>query len=89
MKRLSVAEAEKRFAKLVEEVYTKGISVELEREEIIIARLTPAELSRTLTVEKLNEFLRSLPPLDDDADAFARDISAIRAQFPAEKIPWD
>ena len=74
---------------LVEEVYTKGISVELEREEKIIARLTPAELSLTLTVEKLNEFLRSLPSLDDDAEAFARDICAIRTQFPAEKIPWD
>jgi predicted DNA-binding antitoxin AbrB/MazE fold protein len=41
-----------------------------------------------LTVERLNEFLQGLPVLDD-ADDFAQDIRAIRAEFPAEANPCD
>jgi predicted DNA-binding antitoxin AbrB/MazE fold protein len=36
-----------------------------------------------LTVGDLNVFLRSLPSLGDDAEAFAQDIRAVRAEFPA------
>jgi predicted DNA-binding antitoxin AbrB/MazE fold protein len=42
-----------------------------------------------LTVGKLNAFLRTLPPLGDDAERFAQDTRAIRAAFPAEANPWD
>ena len=42
-----------------------------------------------LTVGNLNSFLQGLPRLGDDADAFADDIRAIRAQFPAEGNPWE
>jgi predicted DNA-binding antitoxin AbrB/MazE fold protein len=42
-----------------------------------------------LTVGKLNAFLRSLPSLGDDAEGFARDVRAVRAEFPAEVNPWD
>jgi predicted DNA-binding antitoxin AbrB/MazE fold protein len=43
----------------------------------------------TLTVGRLNEFLRGLPPLGDDADKFGEDIRAIRAASPPEANPWD
>jgi len=42
-----------------------------------------------LTVGALNAFLRSLPPLGEDAEAFVRDVRAVRAEFPAEANPWD
>jgi antitoxin (DNA-binding transcriptional repressor) of toxin-antitoxin stability system len=86
---MNVAEAEKRFGELVNKVYNEGISVDLERDDKVIARLTPAKLCSPLTVGELNAFLRSLPPLGDDADEFAQDIRAIRAEFPAEANPWD
>jgi predicted DNA-binding antitoxin AbrB/MazE fold protein len=35
-----------------------------------------------LTVGELNTFLRSLPSLGDDAEAFAQDIRNIRVSFP-------
>ena len=35
-----------------------------------------------LTVGKLNAFLRSLLALGDDAEGFARDARAVRADFP-------
>jgi len=42
-----------------------------------------------LTVGRLNAFLRGLPALGDDAAAFADDVRAIRAEFPAEADSWD
>jgi antitoxin (DNA-binding transcriptional repressor) of toxin-antitoxin stability system len=86
---MHVTEAEKNFAKLVNQVYVEGISVDLERDDMVIARLTPAEPRSPLTVSELNAFLRHLPSLGEDADAYAQDIRAIRAAFPAETNPWD
>jgi predicted DNA-binding antitoxin AbrB/MazE fold protein len=43
--------------------------------------LLPASL---LAVGNLNGFLRSLPALGDDAEEYAQDIRAVRAEFPAE-----
>jgi antitoxin (DNA-binding transcriptional repressor) of toxin-antitoxin stability system len=86
---MNVAEAEKNFANLVNKVYLEGILVDLERDDKVIARLTPAEPRSVLTVGELNAFLRQLPSLGDDADEFAHDLRAIRAKFPAEVNPWD
>ena len=47
------------------------------------------ELGTPLTVGELNAFLGSLPSLGDDADGFAQDVRAIRAEFPTEANPWD
>lgn len=53
-------------------------------------RVTIEVLNPTpLTVGKLNSFLQGLPSLGDDAEDFARDDRAIRAEFPEEKNPWD
>ena len=86
---MNVAEAEKNFAKLVNKVYLEGISVDLERDDKVIARLMPAEARSPLTIGELNAFLRNLPSLGDDADDFLNDVRAIRAEFPAEANPWD
>jgi hypothetical protein len=86
---MNLAEAEKNFVKLVDQVYSEGISIDLERDQKVIARLTPAETRSPLTVGKLNTFLSHLPSLADDADQFSLDIRNIRAEFPAETNPWD
>lgn len=86
---MNVAEAEKNFAELVNKVYREGISVDLECDDKVIARLIPAEPRSHLTVAELNVFLRSLPSLADDADDFAKEVRAIRAEFPQEANPWD
>ena len=86
---MNVLEAEKNFAKLVDKVHAEGISVDLERDNRIIARLIPAEPRSPLKIGDLNAFLRNLPSLGDDGDDFARDIRAIRAEFPAEACSWD
>lgn len=86
---MNVAEAEKNFAKLVNRVYVEGISIDLERDDKVIARLMPAEPLSPLTVGELNAFLRNLPSLGDDASDFVRDTRAIRAEFVVEASPWD
>ncbi|SFH87138.1 antitoxin family protein [Planctomicrobium piriforme] len=42
-----------------------------------------------LTVATLNAFLRDLPSLGDDAEAFAQDIRTLRTEFPPEANLWD
>jgi hypothetical protein len=86
---MNVSEAEKNFAKLVNQVYVEGISIDLERDDKVIARLMPPEPPSPLTVGDLNAFLRNLPSLGVDADEFAQDIRAIRAEFPGEVNSWD
>ncbi len=89
MQRITVTEAERDFAKLVNRVYSEGINVELERGDKVIARLTPAGPRSPLKVQDLNTFLASLPKLGDDAEAFSENIRAIRRDFPTEANPWD
>jgi antitoxin (DNA-binding transcriptional repressor) of toxin-antitoxin stability system len=86
---MNVAEAEKNFSRLVDKVYVEGVSIDLERDDQIIARLMPAQRPSRLTVGELNAFLRGLPPLGEDADLFAQDVRALRAEFPAEGHAWE
>lgn len=82
---MNVIEVEKNFANLVNDVYMEGISIDLERDHRVIARLMPAEPGSSFTVGGLNTFLNNLPSLGDDADDFAKDIRAIRAELPVER----
>lgn len=86
---MNVADAQRDFAKLVDKVYSEGVSIDLERGDKVIARLTPAEPRSPLALGDLPAFLRGLPPLGDDAEAFAHDVRTIRAAFPTEANPWD
>ncbi len=88
MHRMTVAEAERDFSKLVDRVHSEGISVELERGDKVIACLSPVRPHSLLKVHELNAFLEKLPKLDGDAEAFSEDIRTIRRDFPAEANPW-
>ena len=88
MYRISVTEAERDFANLVNRVYSEGIPVELERGDEVIAHLTPAVPRSRLKVRDLNAFLEGLPKLGEDADAFLEDMRALRREFPSEVNPW-
>ena len=70
MHRLTVTEAERDFAGLVNRVCSEGIGVELERGDSVIAYLTPALLRSPLKVRDFRAFLQQLPKLEDDAVEF-------------------
>jgi hypothetical protein len=78
---MQIDEAEKQFASLVELVYRQGITVDLERDDKVIARLAPAAPASKLTVGQFDEFLRQLPRLGEDAEAFCEDLKAIRCDL--------
>jgi len=68
VKTLTVQQAEKDFTNLVDQVYAEGISIDLKRDDKVIARLTPP--SRLLAdVGELNAFLRSLRLGDDPSNS--------------------
>ncbi len=65
---------------------TQPLDLPAHAEVRITIELLPAS---PITVGQLNAFLRNLPALGDDAEEFAQDVRAIRAEFPAETNPWD
>jgi antitoxin (DNA-binding transcriptional repressor) of toxin-antitoxin stability system len=89
MDRLTVAEAGRDLAGLVSRVCAEGVGVELQQGDCVVAYLAPVRSRSMLNVRDLNAFLRQLPKLEDDADAFSTDLRTIRREFPAELNPWD
>lgn len=65
---------------------TKPLDLPPRAEVRITIELLPTS---PLTVAGLNDFLRSLPALGDDAEDFEQAIQAVRTEFPAETNPWD
>jgi antitoxin (DNA-binding transcriptional repressor) of toxin-antitoxin stability system len=89
MQRISIAEAAQDFPGLVDRVRIEGESFELTLNDAVIACLAPANGKHTLKARDFKAFLAGLPKLGDDAEAFGRDLDAIRREFPMEKDSWD
>lgn len=86
MERISVSEAGRQFDELVSRVSREGVTVELERDTHVIARLSPA--AHRVKVADLNRVFACFPSLGDDADSFAQDVDRIRREVPQETDPW-
>jgi len=86
MERISVIEAGRRFDELISRVSREGVTVELERDNRVVAQLSPAR--RGVPVADLNRIFDSFPSLGDDADSFARDVERVRREVPQETDPW-
>jgi hypothetical protein len=65
------------------------MSFELVRGGKSIARLVPAGPAKRVRVSDLNRLFGDFPCLDEDAEAFARDIEEIRRNLLLEKDLWD
>jgi len=88
MKRISVSQASNQFSDLVDQVSGEGITVELERDDKVVARLCPAN-GPSVKVSDLNRLFANLPRLGDEAESFARDLERIRQEPPTESDRWD
>lgn len=89
MEEISVTSAARNLSELLNRVAYQGASFELKRGGKSIARLVPAGPAEKVKVSDLNSLFARLPRLDEDADAFVRDIDNIRRGLPSEKDPWD
>jgi hypothetical protein len=86
MERISVTEAGLKFDELINRVSRERVTVELERDNHVVARLSPA--GHRVKVADLNRIFASLPSLGDDAKSFANDVEQIRRDVPQETDPW-
>jgi antitoxin (DNA-binding transcriptional repressor) of toxin-antitoxin stability system len=89
MERVKVAEAAEHLSELVHRVCQDSVTVELEDDNTVVARIVPVTTKSSLTIGELNGFLQSLPDLGDDAEGFKLDVCGIRQCFPEESDPWD
>ncbi|WP_051147903.1 hypothetical protein [Desulfotignum balticum] len=89
MERISVTQAVRQFSDLLNRIFYQGVSVELERGNKVIARISPVSIASSLKVKDLNRMFAELPSLGDDAGVFAKDLADIRKQIPLEKTQWD
>lgn len=76
MERISVIAAGRQFDELIRRVSREGVTIELERDNQVIAQLSPA--GRRVPVADLNRIFGSFPSLGDDANSFARDVERVR-----------
>ena len=81
MERITVSDAQRDLTALVTRVHSQGVSVDLEQDQEVVARITPVQPGSKLKVRDLNAFLEGLPKLGDDADAFSEDVQTVRREF--------
>ena len=86
MEKISVTSAARNLSELLNRVAYQGASFELKRGGKSIARLVPAGPVQKVKVSDLNSLFARFPRLDEDADAFVRDIDEIRRGLPSEKV---
>ena len=89
MDRISVNDAEHDLTKLVDRVVSLGVSVDLERNKRVVARISPVREASKIKVRDFRAFLENLPRLGEDATAFSKDVKDIRREFPPEASTWD
>lgn len=89
MEEINVTNAARNLSELLNRVAYRGVSFALTRGGRRIARLVPAGPPNEIRVADLNALFARLPPLDDDADTFAREVETIRRALPNEPDPWD
>lgn len=89
MERISVSDADCNLSKLVDRVVSLGVSVDLERDKRVVARISPVRAESRLKVCDFISFLDDLPRLGEDATTFGKDVEDIRREFPPEASTWE
>ncbi|MEG8229981.1 antitoxin [Candidatus Rickettsia tasmanensis] len=67
------------FSDIMNRVYYKGESFDVQKGSHIVARITPAEIKPSVAVRDLEEAFKNGPHLDpEDADQFMKNLEEIR-----------
>ena len=86
---MTVTEAARRFADLVNRTYYRGESTVLLRSGEPVAMVVPVGGASVTGRDWLSRW-RMIPHLDvEDADDFAGDLESARGNLPHPKSPWD
>ncbi len=87
-RRLSVTEAARNFADIVNRAYYRRETTVLLKNGVPVAHITPVTPTGIPAREFLERWERRHRLSREDADAMARDIEAARAALPPLKDPW-
>jgi hypothetical protein len=87
MERRSISDAAIDWPALIAHVEQDRVIVEIERDQKVVANITPA--IPVLHVSDLNLALSKIPLLGDESSSFGKDLEEIRRSIPAEKNLWD
>jgi antitoxin (DNA-binding transcriptional repressor) of toxin-antitoxin stability system len=89
MKVITATEASRSFSELLNQVYYRGESFEIQKGKEVFAKLVPSGPQKGARMSDLNELFASLPHLDKkDAARFAKDLKIIRKEMAPHKDPW-
>lgn len=89
IRRLSVTEAARNFADLVNRAYYRQETTVLIKNGVPVAHIAPVTPTGTPAREALERWQRRHRLSREEADAFARDIEAARATIPPLRDPWE
>jgi antitoxin (DNA-binding transcriptional repressor) of toxin-antitoxin stability system len=88
--RISATNAARNFSDLINRVRYQGASFDIERGNEVIARISPAAPSATLSIADLDGQWAQLPRLDpEDAELFEASIHEIRQKATLPESLWD
>ena len=88
-RKMTVTEASRHFADLVNRTYYRGESTILVRSGEVVAKIVPAGDASLLGRDWLTRW-RSIPHLTaDDADDFATTLEEAREHLGTPQSPWD
>lgn len=86
---VSVTEAARNFADLVNRAYYRQETTVLLRNGVPVAHIAPVAPSGVPAQEFLERWSRRSRLSAEDADAWARDLEAARAAIPPLRDPWE
>jgi len=89
-KTITATDAARRFSEFLNQVRYQGMEFDIVRGKEVVARLVPAAPPGGVALDRLDEFVRSLPRLGPrEAKLFARDIERGLARMRPDTIEWD
>ena len=89
-KTITATEAARRFSDVLNQVRYQGAEFDIVRGKEVVARLVPAAPAGGISLDRLDELVRSLPRLGSrEAELFARDIERGLARMRPDAIEWD
>jgi len=87
MERISVTQAVRQFSDVLNRVFYQKTTIELERGNKVISRISPVTSTSPVKVKDLNKLFAELPRLGKDVKAFANNLVDIRKQLPPGAEP--
>ncbi len=87
---VTATEAARSFSEILNRVKYQGLSFDVRKGAVVMARIIPAGPERQMKLSELAHFLEHLPGLNpEEMDAFLQDVLAGKHSLEAEHDPWE